>query len=160
MNTLSLIATIIGKAVMVSLLLFVTVASAAANSEKEVLAAHERRLAATLAADAGALDSMMTDDLTFMHPDATVETKAQFIEAVRTKRYQYRSLTDESRQIRVHDKTGIVSGVSRIVLTVGGQEIEVRVAFTELWVKKGKSWRMVLWQATQVPNQTTVEAKS
>jgi ketosteroid isomerase-like protein len=151
MNTLSLIATIIGKTVMVSLLLFVTVASAAANSEKEVLAAHERRLAATLAGDAAALDSMMTDDLTFMHPDATVETKAQFIEAVRSKRYQYRSLTDEARQIRVHDKTGIVSGVSRIVLTVGGQEVDVRVAFTELWVKKGKSWKMALWQATEVP---------
>ena len=140
-----------GKAIVASLLMFVAAASAGANSEKEVLAAHERRLAATLAGDAGALDSMMTDDLTFMHPDATVETKAQFIEAVRSKRYQYKSLTDESRQVRVHDKTGIVSGVSRIVLTVGGQEIDVRVAFTELWVKKGKTWRMVLWQATQAP---------
>lgn len=149
MNSFSLIATIAGRAIMVSLL-FVTVASAA-DSEKEVLAAHERRLAATLAGDAGTLGSMMTDDLTFMHPDATVETKAQFIEAVRTKRYQYRSLTDEARQVRVHDKTGIVSGISRIVITVGGQEIDVRVAFTELWVKKGKAWRMVLWQATQVP---------
>jgi hypothetical protein len=36
-------------------------------------------------------------------------------------------------------------------VTVGGQDIDVRVAFTELWVKKGKSWRMALWQATQVP---------
>jgi ketosteroid isomerase-like protein len=136
---------------MVSLLLFVTAASAAASSEKEVVAAHERRLAATLAADAGALDTMMTDDLTFTHPDGTVETKTQFIEAVRTKRYQYRSLTDEERQIRVHGKTGIVSGVSRIVLTVGAQDIDVRVAFTELWVKKGKTWRMVVWHATQAP---------
>ena len=93
---------------------------------------------------------MMTDDLTFMHPDATVETKEQFLEAVRAKRYQYRSLTDEARQVRVHDKTGIVSGVSRIVVTVGGQDIDVRVAFTELWVKKGKIWRIVVWQATQV----------
>jgi hypothetical protein len=101
MNTLSLITTIIGKAIVVSLLLFVTGAAANGNTEKEVLAAHERRLAATLAGDAAALESMMTDDLTFMHPDATVETKAQFIDGVRTKRYQYRSLTDEARQVRV-----------------------------------------------------------
>ncbi len=151
MNSLSLIATVTSKVFVVSLLLFVTGASAAGNSEKEVLAAHERRLAATLAGDAGALDSMMTDDLTFMHPDGTVETKEQFLDAVRTKRYQYKSLTDEERQIRIHDKTGIVSGVCRIVVTVGGQDIDVRVAFTELWVKIGKGWRMVVWQATQAP---------
>lgn len=120
------------------------------GKEKAILDAHERRRVATLAADVAALDSMMTDDLTFMHPNAAVETKAQFLDAVKTGRYKYKSLTDEQRQVRVHDKTGIVTGVVRILINASGQDIDVRVGFTELWVKKGNAWRMVLWQATQV----------
>lgn len=155
MNTLNLINGLKGVKplklvlVVVSLIFLTAAASAQGKKEKEVLAAHEKRTAAMLTGDAAALDQMMTDDLTFMHPNAVVETKTEFLDAVRTKRYQYKSLTDEKRQIRIHDKTGIVSGVCRIVVTVGGQDIDVRVGFTELWVKKGKAWRMVLWQATQ-----------
>ncbi len=136
--------------VLISLITLSGDAWAAHKEEKAVLAAHEQRRIATLAGDASALDRMMTDDLTFMHPNAHVETKTEFLDAVRTRRYLYKSLTDEERQIRVHGNTGIVSGICRIVVHVGGQDVDVRVAFTELWVKKGKSWKMALWQATQV----------
>ena len=58
-----------------------------------VLAAHQRRRAATLAGEVAALDSMMTDDLTFMHANAAVETKAELLDALKTGRYKYQSLT-------------------------------------------------------------------
>ena len=118
---------------------------------QSVLAAHERRRAATLAADVKALDRMMTDDLTFMHPNAAVDTKAQFLNAVKTGRYRYKSITDEERRVRVHGDAGIVSGRCHILITAAGTDVDIRVAFTELWVKKGRAWKMVLWQATQVP---------
>ena len=42
-----------------------------------------------------AVGSMMTDDLTFTHANGVVETKAEFLDALKTGRYQYKSLTDE-----------------------------------------------------------------
>ena len=60
---------------------------AADDTEQVVLTAHERRRAATLAGDVAALDSMMTDDLTFMHANAPLETKAEFLDALKTGRY-------------------------------------------------------------------------
>ena len=68
-------------------------ASAADATEQAVLAAHEKRRDATLAGDAAAVGSMMTDDLTFTHANAVVETKAEFLDALKTGRYQYKSLT-------------------------------------------------------------------
>ena len=124
---------------------------AADDTEQVVLTAHERRRAATLAGDVAALDSMMTDDLTFMHANAAVETKAEFLDALKTGRYKYQSLTDEEHRVRVHGDTGIVSGTCRILVTASGKDIDIRVGFTELWVKERGAWRMVLWQATQVP---------
>jgi Domain of unknown function (DUF4440) len=57
--------------------------SAADATEQTVLAAHEKRRDATLAGDAAAVGSMMTDDLTFTHANAVVETKAEFLDARR-----------------------------------------------------------------------------
>ena len=57
------------------------------DTEQVVLAAHERRRTATLAGDAAAVGSMMTDDLTFTHANAVVETKAEFLDALKTGRY-------------------------------------------------------------------------
>jgi ketosteroid isomerase-like protein len=126
-------------------------ASAADATEQAVLAAHEKRRDATLAGDAAAVGSMMTDDLTFTHANAVVETKAEFLDALKIRRYQYKSLTDEERGVRVHGDTGIVSGTCRIVVTAAGNDIDIRVRFTELWVKEGGAWQMVLWHATNVP---------
>ena len=126
-------------------------ATAAETSEQAVLAAHEQRRTATLAADAAEVGSMMTDDLTFTHANGVVESKAQFLDALETGRLKYKTLTDEERQVRVHGDAGIVSGTCRIVVTASGTEFDIRMLFTELWVKKGTAWQMVLWHATNLP---------
>lgn len=120
------------------------------NAQQEVLAAHEKRRLATLNGDANTVASMMTDDLTFTHANAVVETKEQFIDALKTGRLQYKTLTDEDRQVRVNGTTGVVSGTVHIVVDASGTEYDLRVLFTELWVKEGDTWQMMLWHATEV----------
>jgi ketosteroid isomerase-like protein len=141
---------------LVTLLCLVVVLSCTTNNEQtndaqqEVLAAHEKRRIATLNGDANTVASMMTDDLTFTHANAVVETKEQFVDALQTQRLQYKTLTDEDRQIRVNGNTGVVSGTVHIVVDASGTEYDLRVVFTELWVKEGDTWKMMLWHATEV----------
>ncbi|MFD2037161.1 nuclear transport factor 2 family protein [Belliella marina] len=120
------------------------------EEKQNVLAAHEQRRSATLNGDANTVASMMTDDLTFTHANAVVESKEQFVEALETQRLQYRALTDEDVQVRVNGSTGVVSGTVHIVVDAAGTEYDLRVLFTELWVKEGDSWKMMLWHATEV----------
>ena len=65
-----------------------------------------------------------------------MESKEQFIDALKTGKLKYKTLTDEERQVRVHGDAGIVSGTCRIVVTASGKEFDGRVLFTEVWVKK------------------------
>ena len=118
----------------------------------EVLAAHDQRRIATLNGDADTVDAMMTDDLTFTHPNAAVDTKEQFIGALRSKGLQYQSITDEDLNVRVQGTTGVVSGICRIIVDALGTTYDVRVQFSEVWVKKDDSWKMMLWHATEVVN--------
>ena len=142
-------------ALMATLLCLVSLWSCTTNAqtddaEQEVLAAHEKRRVATLNGDASTVASMMTDDLTFTHANAVVETKEQFVDALETKRLQYKTLADEDLQVRVKGSTGVVSGTVHIVVDAAGTEYDLRVLFTELWVKEGDTWKMMLWHATEV----------
>jgi ketosteroid isomerase-like protein len=127
--------------------LFTLPATADETTEQAVLAAHEQRRNATLEGDVTRLGSMMTDDFTFTHPNGFVENKEHFLDALKTGKLKYQTLTDEELQVRVHGDTGIVSGTVHIVVNASGTDFDVRVVFTELWVKKGDSWKMVLWHA-------------
>jgi ketosteroid isomerase-like protein len=120
------------------------------DAKQAVLAAHEMRRVATVNENISVLDSLMMDDLTFMHPNAVVDTKPQFLNSISSGAVQFIALTDEDVTVRVHGTTGVVSGVVRVQVIASGTPVDIRVRFTELWVKEGDRWRMLLWQATAV----------
>ena len=93
---------------------------------------------------------MITDDLTFTHANAVVETKEQFIDALESERLQYKTLNDEDLQVRLIGTTGVVSGTVHIVVDASGTEYDLSVLFTELWVKEDDTWKMILWHATEI----------
>jgi len=137
-------------------LLSVLGASATASTgdvETAVLAAQDKRIALTIASDVPGLAAAMSDDLTWTHSNANVETKAEFLEAIRSGKYRYKSMTFDDRRVRLHgDATAIVSGTCRIQVTSGGRDLDIRLRFTELYVKQGGAWKMALWQSTRVPD--------
>ncbi len=121
--------------------------------DEAVLAAQDRRIALTVAGDVAGLGTAMSDDLSWTHSNANVETKAEFLEAIRSGKYRYKSMTFDDRRVRLHgDSTAIVSGTCRVQVTSGGRDIDIRLRFTELYVKQGGGWKMALWQSTRVPD--------
>ena len=123
----------------------------AADEGAAVRAAHDRRMALTIAADVPALGAMMTDDLTYTHSNAATETKAEFLAGLKSGKYLYREITPKDRKVRVHGDAAIVSGPAHVVIEPGGQRTEIDLYFTELYVKQGGQWKMALWQSTRIP---------
>lgn len=127
-------------------------AAAAGDAEqKAVLAAHEQRLALTIAADVKGLQALMTDDLTYTHSNGVVETKAEFLDGLKNGKYLYREITPRDRRVRLHGDSAIVSGPAHVVIEPGGKRTEIDLYFSEVYVKEGGAWRMALWQSTRLP---------
>jgi uncharacterized protein (TIGR02246 family) len=121
------------------------------GGEQAVLAAHDRRIAATIAGDLAALAAMMTDDLTYTHSSGVEETKAEFLDGLKNGKYVYREITPRDRKVRVHGDAAIVSGPAHIVIEPGGKRTEIDLYFTELYVREAGRWRMAMWQSTRLP---------
>ena len=123
----------------------------AAGADTAVLAAHDKRIALTLAGDLAGLAAMMTDDLTYTHSSGVTETRAEFLAALKSGKYVYREIAPRDRRIRVHGDAAIVSGPCHVVIEPGGKRTEIDLYFTELYVKESGQWRMALWQSTRLP---------
>ncbi|HEX9187539.1 MAG TPA: nuclear transport factor 2 family protein [Vicinamibacteria bacterium] len=121
------------------------------GAEAAVLAAHDRRIAATVKGDLAALGAMMTDDLTYTHSSGVEESKAEFLDALKSGKYVYREIAPRDRRVRRHGDAAIVSGPCHVVIEPGGKRTELELYFTELYVKEGGQWRMALWQSTRLP---------
>ncbi len=129
----------------------VTATARAGDAERAVLAAHDQRIAATVAGDVAAVAAMMTDDLTYTHSSGVEESKAEFLDGLKNGKYVYREITPRDRKVRVHGDAAIVSGPCHIVIEPGGKRTEIDLYFTELYVKEAGRWRMALWQSTRLP---------
>jgi ketosteroid isomerase-like protein len=126
-------------------------AQPAGGAEAAVRAAHDKRIALTIAGDLAGLGAMMTDDLTYTHASAVTESKAEFLDGLRTGKYLYREISPRDRKVRVHGDAAIVSGPCHVVIEPGGKRTEIDLYFTELYVKEGGAWKMALWQSTRLP---------
>jgi uncharacterized protein (TIGR02246 family) len=133
-----------------------TAAARAGDAEPAVLAAHDRRIAATVAGDVAGLAAMMTDDLTYTHSSGVVESKAEFLDGLRNGKYVYREIAAAERKVRVHGDAAIVSGPCHVVIEPGGRRTELDLYFTELYVKEAGGWRMALWHSTRLPPPAAV----
>ena len=124
----------------------------AGEVEQAVLQAQDQRIKLLIAGDLAGLGAAMTDDLTWTHSNANVETKAEFLDAVKTGKYKYKAMTFDERRVRLHGDSAIVSGTTRVQVESAGRDLDIRLRFTELYVKQKDGWKMALWQSTRVPD--------
>jgi ketosteroid isomerase-like protein len=119
----------------------------------QVTLAEQRRLAAVLARDPAALDSLLADDLTYVHSTAWTQSKTQFIASIRTGELQYLAMDHRDLAARIYGSTAVLTGTSALRLTSPGapgkvQQFEIR--FTTVYVQQQDRWRQVAWQSTRV----------
>jgi hypothetical protein len=134
------------------LALLATPAVQAGDAEEAVLEVQNQRWALTAGGDLDELEAMLTDDMDYTHSSAAVDTKAQFLDSLRSGRVRYVSLEPEGeRAVRFYGDAAVVQGVAHVLVKVPDRDIDVRLRFTELYVKQDGAWKMALWHSTRVP---------
>lgn len=109
------------------------------------------RVRATMAGDVDALSAVFADDLRYTHGSASVDTKAQYLNNLRSGMYVYQGFTNISREFRVMGDVVLVNGDMRIDVTVKGTPKVVMSRYLAVWFRQAGAWRMVSWQSTPIP---------
>ncbi len=117
----------------------------------EVRSADDARVAAMIAADGSALDSILSDALYYGHSgDGTVENKSQRIDSLVTRRGIYRKFDFKEREFSVI-APGAVLCKGRAVVEVGNPHrmYLVDINFIAVWRLEDRRWKLFAWQSSR-----------
>jgi ketosteroid isomerase-like protein len=123
--------------------------------KEEVWRVEQRRLEALVMEDWKTLETMLSDQLTYTHSDGSLETKEQFMKALRSGAMQYLAMQHEDALVRVYGGSALLTGVTRVRVRrgKGADPMEARLRFTLLYANEGGWWRVVAWQSTRLPEE-------
>lgn len=120
-------------------------------SVEETLIALERGWnEAFYARDVEFLDSILADDFIVTYDDGARGDKARELELSASFNQRVISATQEDFTVQVHDDAAVVWFTLRVVGIRRGQEAEIVLRYTDVWVMRDGRWQCVASQSTRV----------
>src|SRR5690606_11375170 len=94
--------------------------------------------------------ALLHDDLVHIHASGQVETKAQFLASAR-QRLRFLRIERGDYSVRLAGENAAIGtgGLKqRVRVEASGQEVDMDIITTQVWVRGGDGWRQLHFQAT------------
>ncbi len=114
-----------------------------ATAIAEIKAVEDQRTAAMLALDVEKLDALLDDDLSYMHSSGVTDSKKTYLDGVRGKTWEYKSITREDVRIAVKGDTATVFCHLMLTFHLRGEPRSVDSNALAVWTKASGSWRLL-----------------
>jgi ketosteroid isomerase-like protein len=124
----------------------------AAEVEREVLKADEGRVKALVANDVDALEQLLGDDLTYVHSNGMVDTKASYLDGLRSGRSRYLTMDMSDIAVRSLGDTALINARFSARVKVGDNEVNPIARVLIVYAKRDGRWQMVAWESTSIAN--------
>ncbi|MBI4962603.1 MAG: nuclear transport factor 2 family protein [Desulfomonile tiedjei] len=118
---------------------------------QDIIQLEQKWASAVSGHDVATLEKLLADNLTHIHATGRVETKAQFIDAIRSGDRKYAPIVPEDLNVRIFGDTAIVTGKFDLKVVSKGKEITGVNLFTHVFAKTPAGWQLVAHQATTLP---------
>jgi ketosteroid isomerase-like protein len=117
----------------------------------ELLQVDDERRRALLANDLDAVAALLADDLTYIHSSGRVDTKASYLESLRSGTLLYREMALSEREVKNYGDISTLAGVAIVDLRANGQERRIAMRYATVWQRADGAPRLVLWASTPIP---------
>jgi hypothetical protein len=129
-----------------------TEARPADSTANDVLDAERARTAALEHSDIATLDRILADDLTYVHASGKVDTKASFLQAIRSGDLHYISWQAKKLNVRVIENSAVLDGEYLVRVTdrrVKPDPFDVNIFILSVYARRGGRWQQIAWQSTR-----------
>lgn len=125
----------------------------ASKAEKEVRAVIDQLQKANLKGGAEVVpifDKNYTEDFVRIPSSGAIYTKAEILDGFRTGKIKVESSELSDLKIHIYGNTAVATGILRSKATVIDAAVTGRNRWTRVFVKRGGSWKCVLYQNTRI----------
>jgi ketosteroid isomerase-like protein len=121
------------------------------NTERQWLDAHVKR-------DIAFLQRTEADDYSITYSTGEVVTKAQQLAVMKadTSASAFKFSTEDTK-VRVYGDTAVLTGVLIQSWMEGGKQMNARLRYTNVWVKRSGHWQIAAAQLTKIPEPTAAK---
>lgn len=134
-------------------ILFFSLTTIAQNKKEiSIETIEKQRFAAMEKKDIPFLEDVLADDLVYIHSNALTETKTDFLSSIKTGKIVYEKMDVEEMQVRRYGRTtAIVNGIVHVQVQLNGKPADLRLRYTNVYIKQNGTWKMETWQSTKIP---------
>ncbi|HEY5867911.1 MAG TPA: nuclear transport factor 2 family protein [Candidatus Tectomicrobia bacterium] len=100
------------------------------------------------------LEALCAEQLSYGHSSGRVETKAQFIDAVMTRKSILKALTLSDHTIAIVGSDAIARHTWTSESETDGKMTSTKVGVLQVWQKQGGTWKLLARQAFRTPPAT------
>ncbi len=119
-------------------------------AESEVRIAERQRFEAMMKRDMVALDTLLDEDLTYVAGKGSIQSRKEFIDAIKKQSTVYDSIAAHDVRVRVYHGLALATGrVDQHVRNSKGASRST-VRFTEIYVRREGRWLLTAWEAKRV----------
>jgi ketosteroid isomerase-like protein len=122
------------------------------SSDKEILSLEDKRFGAMIARDFAGLEKLLHDDLLYTHASGVTDTKASWLESMRSGKTKYKSVNCSDRKVRIFGDVALVTGKAAVDAEIGGQPRSLKLIFLVAWARNPEGWKFVAWQSCAQPS--------
>ena len=119
--------------------------------EALVVARDDARYKAMIDGDFAALEGVLSDALSYCHSTGAVESKPQYMDALRSGRVKYIRMDRSIARLHAWSDCAVMQGSVQVAAEVDGQPLRTQAAFTSTWVREQGAWKLAAWAATALP---------
>ena len=121
------------------------------TTEDDVLAADELRYRAMVDGDLDTLDTLCAEQLSYAHSNGVRDTKAEYLEKVRSGYYVYHRVEHPVERVTVVGDTAIVVGRMTADLDVDGAAKTIDNLALAVWTRASGRWELLGYAPTALP---------
>ena len=121
------------------------------SNAAEILALEDKRYAAMTTNDLAALEALFHDEMIYTHSSAVVDTKASYLEALRSGKTRYKTAKRFEEKVRFAGDAALVTGRAEFEVELNGAPKTLRLRFLNVWTKTPAGWKFIAWQSCSLP---------
>lgn len=121
--------------------------------ETEIHTVEDARYRAMTTGDFAALAALLGDDLLYTHSSAVTDTKASYLDSLRSGSVKYLAAKRDGVSVRAYGDTAVVHGHAQIEAEIHGERRSLDNMFVNVWVRRPAGWQMVHWASTAIPKK-------
>jgi len=102
--------------------------------------------------DVVALDTLLDDELDYIHTGGDLQSRSQFIDMIKKQTLVYESITPSDVRVRVYNGLALSTGRSQMRVRSAAGVSSFQIRFTEVYVRRDARWLLTAWEATKLPD--------